>query len=345
MHVIIGVDPHKASHTAVAIDDERGRARPEEGPGGTNPGRAAAGVGGAVPERGRGRSKAPTGSGYLLAQQLVAAGEHVVDVPATLAARTRVLGTGRSNKNDPNDALSVAVDRACAPTVCVRSGRSVTARCCACWRSATPTSATTGPGSCAACTRCWSSSTRAGSPRKSTLLTSTGSSPRSPGHPGRAGPLRPGRRAARRHPPPRRAAQGVPQDGSAPRSPRRARRVTDVFGIGPIIAAMLIGYTGDISRFANRDRYAAYNGTAPVEFSSGGRTVHRVSPRGNRNSTTRSTWPRSASSATPTPTAAPTSTDASPRARPRRKRSGRSSARSATPSTATSSPTPPHADG
>jgi transposase len=28
--------------------------------------------------------------------------------------------------------------------------------------------------------------------------------------------------------------------------------------------------------------YAAYNGTAPVEFSSGGRTVHRLSQRGNR---------------------------------------------------------------
>ncbi len=59
--------------------------------------------------------------------------------------------------------------------------------------------------------------------------------------------------------------------------------VTDVFGIGPIIAAMLIGFTGDITRFANRDRYAAYNGTAPIEFSSGGRTVHRLSTRGNRN--------------------------------------------------------------
>ena len=45
---------------------------------------------------------------------------------------------------------------------------------------------------------------------------------------------------------------------------------------------MLIGYTGDITLFANRDRFAAYNGTAPVEFSSGGRTVHRVSQRGNR---------------------------------------------------------------
>jgi transposase len=58
--------------------------------------------------------------------------------------------------------------------------------------------------------------------------------------------------------------------------------LTDVFGIGPIIAAMLIGFSGDISRFANPDRYASYNGTAPVEFSSGGRTVHRLSTRGNR---------------------------------------------------------------
>ena len=44
-----------------------------------------------------------------MAQQLVAAGETVLDVPATLASRVRVLSTGRSNKNDPNDALSVAI--------------------------------------------------------------------------------------------------------------------------------------------------------------------------------------------------------------------------------------------
>ena len=58
--------------------------------------------------------------------------------------------------------------------------------------------------------------------------------------------------------------------------------LTDIFGVGPIIAAMLIGNSGSMSRFANRDHYAAYNGTAPTEFSSGGRTVHRVSQRGNR---------------------------------------------------------------
>ena len=49
------------------------------------------------------------GLGYLLAQQLVAAGETVFDVPPTLASRVRVLGSGRSQKNDPNDARAVAV--------------------------------------------------------------------------------------------------------------------------------------------------------------------------------------------------------------------------------------------
>ena len=59
--------------------------------------------------------------------------------------------------------------------------------------------------------------------------------------------------------------------------------VTDLFGVGPMIAAILIGNTGDIRRFRNRDHFAAYTGTAPVEFSSGGRTVHRLSRRGNRD--------------------------------------------------------------
>jgi transposase len=37
-----------------------------------------------------------------------------------------------------------------------------------------------------------------------------------------------------------------------------------------------------VSRFKNRDRFAACNGTAPIEVSSGGRKVHRLSRRGNR---------------------------------------------------------------
>ena len=57
------------------------------------------------------------GMGYLLAQQLVAAGETVVDVPATLASRVRVLASGQSTKSDPNDARSVAVAALHAPSL------------------------------------------------------------------------------------------------------------------------------------------------------------------------------------------------------------------------------------
>ena len=57
---------------------------------------------------------------------------------------------------------------------------------------------------------------------------------------------------------------------------------TELFGVGPMTAAILIGNTGDIRRFRNRDHFAAYTGTALVEFSSGGRIAHRLSRRGNR---------------------------------------------------------------
>src|ERR1039458_8923659 len=49
------------------------------------------------------------GLGKLLAQQLVAAGERVLDVPPKLASRVRLLEAGDTNKNDPNDARAAAV--------------------------------------------------------------------------------------------------------------------------------------------------------------------------------------------------------------------------------------------
>ena len=58
--------------------------------------------------------------------------------------------------------------------------------------------------------------------------------------------------------------------------------LTSVFGVGPVIAAAVIGEVRDVSRFASRDRFAAYDGTAPIEVSSGQRKVHRLSRRGNR---------------------------------------------------------------
>jgi hypothetical protein len=58
--------------------------------------------------------------------------------------------------------------------------------------------------------------------------------------------------------------------------------VTEIFGVGPVIAGTVIGDIGSITRFATRDHFAACNGTAPVEVSSGQRITHRLSLRGNR---------------------------------------------------------------
>jgi transposase len=58
--------------------------------------------------------------------------------------------------------------------------------------------------------------------------------------------------------------------------------VTEVFGVGPVVAAIVLAEAGDISRFPSRDHFAAYNGTAPVEVSSGPRKVFRLSWGGNR---------------------------------------------------------------
>jgi len=49
-----------------------------------------------------------------------------------------------------------------------------------------------------------------------------------------------------------------------------------------VAAGTIIGDVGDVARFPGRDRFAAYNGTAPVEVSSGNRKVRRLSLRGNR---------------------------------------------------------------
>jgi transposase len=58
--------------------------------------------------------------------------------------------------------------------------------------------------------------------------------------------------------------------------------VTEIFGAGPAVAAAVLGDTGGISRFASPGSFAAYNGTAPVEVSSGNRAACRLSLRGNR---------------------------------------------------------------
>lgn len=59
--------------------------------------------------------------------------------------------------------------------------------------------------------------------------------------------------------------------------------LTQVCGIGYILAAQIIGEVGDIRRFASRDHFASYSGIAPVDDSSGDTDRKRMSRRGNRH--------------------------------------------------------------
>jgi transposase len=56
----------------------------------------------------------------------------------------------------------------------------------------------------------------------------------------------------------------------------------DLHGIGPCGAARLLVEVGDITRFPTRAHFASWNGTAPIDASSGDQVRHRPSRAGNR---------------------------------------------------------------
>jgi uncharacterized protein YuzE len=58
--------------------------------------------------------------------------------------------------------------------------------------------------------------------------------------------------------------------------------LTEVFGVGPVIAGRVIAEVGDVGRFPDADHFASFRGTAPIEASSGDQVRHRLSRRGNR---------------------------------------------------------------
>ena len=280
MNVVIGVDPHKASHTAVAIDegeDELSSVKVR-----ATRRQVDQLLGWAEPfEKRTWAIESAGGLGYLLAQQLVARGEEVLDVSATLASRIRVLATGRSNKNDPNDALSIAIAAFRAPGL-----RSVE------------------PADHAQVLRLLSKRNMDLGSHRTRVVCRLHAllAELAPGGIAKEMYVSDAERLMAKITPQTSAEQiryalalelldDVRRlDAQTKESHRRIRTalkasgtsLTEIYGVGPIIAAQIIGYTGDVRRFAKRDAYASYNGTAPVEWSSGGRIVHRVSQRGNR---------------------------------------------------------------
>ena len=88
-------------------------------------------------------------------------------------------------------------------------------------------------------------------------------------------------------------------------------------GIGPSGAARLLVEVGDITRFPDRDHFASWNGTAPIDASSGDQVRHRLSRAGNRQINRSPAHHGHRPAAQPRPRAVPTSTAAKPTGRPR----------------------------
>src|SRR3954462_2094627 len=108
MKMLVGVDPHKATN-AVAVLNEAGKLLlsahfPQNRAGLRALDRWAK----RFPER-RWAIEGANGLGRTLAQRLASAGEEVIDVPAKLSARVRVLSTGHGRKNDQLDATFTAL--------------------------------------------------------------------------------------------------------------------------------------------------------------------------------------------------------------------------------------------
>ncbi len=110
--ITIGVDPHKCSHTAVALDEGREVLDELRVPANKATLTRLQRWARHWPER-TWAIEGANGLGHLLAQQLVAEGDAVVDVPATLAARTRQLDRGHGRKTDGIDAQAVATVAQC----------------------------------------------------------------------------------------------------------------------------------------------------------------------------------------------------------------------------------------
>src|SRR5215208_4064535 len=282
MKVLIGVDPHKASLAVAAVDEAKGElleraSFPQDRTGL----RALERWAKRFPER-RWALENAGGLGRHLAVRLAAAGESVVDVPPKLSARVRVLSSGNARKNDGVDALATALAAS-------RNDRL----------------AAVDPEDSSEALRLLSERREDLVAERTRALNCLHALLRDllPG--GVAGKLS-ADRAARilRSIRPKEGASARLRRGLASEVLRDVRTLdrkiadlsgrieaevqasgttlTQIFGVGPILAATILGTVGDVSRFPTKAHFASYAGTAPVEASSGQVVRHRLSLGGNR---------------------------------------------------------------
>ena len=277
---MIGVDPHKGSHTAVAIDAAEVQLGALQVRASDSQASALIGWAAAWPQR-TWAVEGAGGLGHLLAQQLLAAGELVLDVQPKLGSRVRLLSSGKSNKNDPNDALSVAIAalRSPARTLLTADDHAAVLKI---WSKRHRDLARL---RCQAACRLHATLCQIIPGGVSKAITAAAATALLEANPP-AGPV-----AAARHQVAAELAADLRRlDGMLAETRKTitaavgasGSTVTSIFGVGPIIAATVLGDVADVTRFPSADQFAAYNGTAPVEVSSGKRKVFRLSRRGNR---------------------------------------------------------------
>jgi len=279
--MMIAVDPHKASNTAAVLDPvtktliETARfANSAEGYDRLT----------AFAARWTQRRWAVEGchgAGRSLAQRLAADGELVLDVPAKLAARVRVYSRGHGRKTDKHDAVSIglaALDGAgILPVAC--DDVTVSLRLLCDRRDELASQRTQ-----AVCRlhRLLAELTPGGMRRGLTANKAQAL----------LAQIRPADdvAAVRMH---------IARDHLADIRALDARlkyiagqitalvcasgtTLTSMFGVGSVIAGRVLAEVGDVSRFATKDKFASYNGTAPIDVSSGDQARHRLSRAGNR---------------------------------------------------------------
>ncbi len=282
--VVIGMDPHKRSATIeVMTADETilggGRYATDE-----------AGFAAMTDYVKRHRSRLEdrvwavegcNGIGHHIAMRLLAAGEQVIDVPPKLSARARVFATGQGRKTDATDAHSVALvgTRMAGLRPVVNDEQLAVLRVLVDRRRSLG-----------------EDHTRMTSQLHHLLLELIPGGAKKDLSAAQAKTLlakvRPRDAAGKTR---RRVAAELIADLERIYARRKAAdkelralvsatgtKLLDLHGIGPSGAARLLVEVADITRFPSRDHFASWNGTAPIDASSGDHVRHRLSRAGNR---------------------------------------------------------------
>lgn len=278
--ITIGIDPHKSSLTAVAVQpsgEVSATIRLEVNRDTVARLRAWAAR---WPQR-RWAVEGAAGLGRGVAQGLAAVDESVVDVPAQLAARARLLNTGHARKSDPIDAASVATvaqhHRGLQP---VRAeDDSMLLRLLSERRDDLAAERTRTTNRLHALLRALipgGAKRNLSAEQAAALL--RGVHPMTPVDTQRKQLARELVTDLRRLD----AALARNSEDVAAAVTASGTSITQIHGIGPVLAAKIIGHSGTVDRFATRHHYASYCGTAPIEASSGDQHRHRLSRAGNR---------------------------------------------------------------